>query len=57
MAKFTIEVDTDHVDSVMQVYVMLGRLIQFWRTQLNKPELISEEKQEPEQTIDSQPAV
>ncbi len=52
MAKFTIEVDTDHVESVLQVWLMLGRLLAFWRDALKKP--IPQTPEEIQDPVDNQ---
>ena len=43
MAKWTIEIDTDNVSSVVSVKVMLDKLLDVWEKTLRIPEELKEE--------------
>lgn len=35
MARLTIEIDTNNLSSVLETYLMLGRLLKFWKHNLS----------------------
>lgn len=60
MAKWNIEIDTDNISSVLGTYLMLGRLLEFWKNSLkvaDTEKIKNDNKPVQQVTQESQPEV